>query len=121
MVRQGALGEITHAEGAYIHDLRRHYFADETEGGYHNNWIKLYSQQHTGNPYPTHGLGPICQWMDIHRGDRMEYLVSMSSREAGPTVPVAGKPLLLQGATGSNLKVGSMRRRALRTMIPNSN
>lgn len=83
MVQQGALGEITHAEGAYIHDLRCHYFADETEGGYHNNWIKLYSQQHTGNPYPTHGLGPICQWMDIHRGNRMEYLVSMSSREAG--------------------------------------
>lgn len=83
MVQQGALGEITHAEGAYIHDLRRHYFADETEGGYHNNWMKLYSQEHTGNPYPTHGLGPVCQWMNIHRGDRMEYLVSMSSRQAG--------------------------------------
>jgi len=91
MVRQGALGEITHAEGAYIHDLRRHYFADETEGGYHNNWIKLYSQQHTGNPYPTHGLGPICQWMDIHRGDRMEYLVSMSSREAGLSAYARGQ------------------------------
>lgn len=83
MVQQGVLGEITHAEGAYIHDLRKHYFADERKGGYHNNWIKLYSQQHTGNPYPTHGLGPICQWMGIHRGDRMEYLVSMSSRQAG--------------------------------------
>ena len=91
MVRQGALGEITHAEGAYIHDLRRHYFADETEGGYHNNWIKLYSQQHTGNPYPTHGLGPICQWMDIHRRDRMEYLVSMSSREAGLSAYARGQ------------------------------
>lgn len=83
MVKQGVLGEITHAEGAYIHNLRSHYFADETEGGYHNNWMKLYSQEHTGNPYPTHGLGPVCQWLDIHRGDRMEYLVSMSSREAG--------------------------------------
>lgn len=83
MVQQGVLGEITHAEGAYIHDLRRHYFADETQGGYHNHWMKLYSQQHTGNPYPTHGLGPICQWMGIHRGDRLDYLVSMSSRQAG--------------------------------------
>ena len=83
MVQQGVLGEITHAEGAYIHDLRKHYFADEKAGGYHNHWIKLYSQQHTGNPYPTHGLGPVCQWMNIHRGDRMEYLVSMSSRQAG--------------------------------------
>ena len=43
----------------------------------------LARRQHTGNPYPTHGLGPICQWMNIHRGDRMEYLVSMSSRQAG--------------------------------------
>lgn len=83
MVRQGVFGEITHAEGAYIHDIRRHYFADECEGGYHNHWMELYSERHTGNPYSTHGLGPICQWMGIHRGDRMEYLVSMSSRQAG--------------------------------------
>ena len=66
-----------------IGGMRKHYFADEKAGGYHNHWIKLYSQQHTGNPYPTHGLGPVCQWMNIHRGDRMEYLVSMSSRQAG--------------------------------------
>ncbi len=81
MVQQGVFGELTHAEGAYIHDLRKYYFTDE--GSQHRNWMKLYSQQHTGNPYPTHGLGPICQWMNIHRGDRMEYLVSMSSRQAG--------------------------------------
>lgn len=83
MVQQGVLGEITHAEGAYIHDLRRSYFADASEGGFHNHWMKLYSEKHTGNPYPTHGLGPVCQWMNIHRGDRMEYLVSMSSQQAG--------------------------------------
>ena len=83
MVQHGVFGEITHAEGAYIHDIRHHYFADANQGGYHNHWIKLYSQTHTGNPYPTHGLGPICQWLGIHRGDRMEYLVSMSSRQAG--------------------------------------
>ena len=83
MVKKGVFGEITHAEGAYIHDIRRHYFAEANQGGFHNHWIKLYSQTHTGNPYPTHGLGPICQWLGIHRGDRMEYLVSMSSRQAG--------------------------------------
>ena len=83
MVQHGVFGEITHAEGAYIHDIRHHYFADANQGGYHNHWIKLYSQTHTGNPYPTHGLGPICQWLGIHRGDRMKYLVSMSSRQAG--------------------------------------
>ena len=82
MVKQGVLGEIIHAEGAYIHDLRDEYFIGE-DGRRHDHWMQLYSQQHTGNPYPTHGLGPICQWMAIHRGDRMEYLVSMSSRQFG--------------------------------------
>ena len=79
MARQGILGTIMHVEGAYIHDLRSMYFAEESEGGYHNHWGKRYSIEHTGNPYPTHGLGPACQILDIHRGDKMEYLVSMLS------------------------------------------
>jgi predicted dehydrogenase len=83
--RQGLLGEIVHTEGAYIHDLRSVYFADESEGGYHNNWVKRYNLEHTGNPYPTHGLGPACQLLHIHRGDRLDYLVSMSSLQAGMT------------------------------------
>lgn len=83
MARQGVLGEIMHVEGAYIHDLRSMYFAEESEGGYHNHWGKRYSIEHTGNPYPTHGLGPACQILDIHRNDRMEYLVSMSTHQAG--------------------------------------
>ena len=37
------------------------------------------------------------------------------------TVPAAGRPPLLQGTTGSNLKVELMRHQALRMMIPNSN
>ena len=57
--------------------------AEESEGGYHNHWGKRYSIEHTGNPYPTHGLGPACQILDIHRSDRMEYLVSMSTHQAG--------------------------------------
>lgn len=83
MAQQGVLGEIVHVEGAYIHDLRAMYFAQESEGGYHNHWGKRYSIEHTGNPYPTHGLGPACQILDIHRTDRMEYLVSMSTHQAG--------------------------------------
>ncbi len=78
MAQRGLFGEIMHVEGAYIHDLRSMYFAEESEGGYHNHWGKRYSIEHTGNPYPTHGLGPACQILDIHRSDRMEYLVSMS-------------------------------------------
>ena len=83
MAQRGLFGEIMHVEGAYIHDLRSMYFAEESEGGYHNHWGKRYSIEHTGNPYPTHGLGPACQILDIHRSDRMEYLVSMSTHQAG--------------------------------------
>lgn len=41
--------------------------------------------EHTGNPYPTHGLGPVCQILNIHRGDRLNYLVSMSTHQVGMT------------------------------------
>lgn len=82
MVQNGLLGQIVHGEGAYIHDLRKLNF---TEGGYNDDWQKRYYAQHTGNIYPTHGLGPICQAMNIHRGDKLEYLVSMSTNQFGIT------------------------------------
>ena len=46
---------------------------------------------HTGNPYPTHGLGPLCQVCDIHRGDRMERLVSLSSDQFGMSAYATAK------------------------------
>lgn len=105
MAQQGLFGEIVHVEGAYIHDLRQLQFNDrlsQTEkytpgvgsdmmakrpglAGYWNHWRKRYNQEHTGNPYPTHGLGPVCQVLNIHRGDRMKYLVSVSSDQFGMT------------------------------------
>lgn len=108
MARQGLFGELTHCEGAYIHDLRDRYNAAEDNGGYHKGWMRTYSNLHGGNPYPTHGLGPICQLLDIHRGDRLDYLVSLSSGAiAGGTTPgdhvnntllrtVKGKSILIQ-------------------------
>ncbi len=77
MAQHGLFGEVFHVEGAYIHDLRDYLFNDTT--GYHDMWRLKYNEVHDGNPYPTHGLGPICQILNIHRGDKMEYLVSMSS------------------------------------------
>ena len=53
--------------------------------GYHDMWRLKYNAAHTGNPYPTHGLGPIAQILNIHRGDRMEYLVSVSTDQFGLT------------------------------------
>ncbi len=78
MARQGFFGEIVHGEGAYIHDLRSLNFDKK---GYADMWRLKENQHRNGNLYPTHGLGPICQIMDINRGDQMEYLTSMSSAD----------------------------------------
>jgi len=83
MARNGIFGEIIHAECAYIHDLRWLKFDKKT--GYQGLWRLHFSEEHTGNPYPTHGLGPVAQVMDINRGDRMEYLTSMSTNQFGMT------------------------------------
>ncbi|MDD2612646.1 MAG: Gfo/Idh/MocA family oxidoreductase [Bacteroidales bacterium] len=85
MAQQGLFGEIMHAEGAYIHDLREKNFTRDPESGFYGNWQRKFITNHTGNPYPTHGLGPICQIMNIHRGDKMNYLVSVSTKQAGLT------------------------------------
>ncbi len=71
MCQQGLMGEIFHVEGSYIHDLRNINFDKRT------SYSQLWFMQ--GNPYPTHGLGPICQVLDIHRGDKLSWLTSVSS------------------------------------------
>lgn len=83
MAQKGLFGEIMHVEGAYIHDLRFLNFMDPADGGYHDWWRLRYDEIHNGDPYPTHGLGPIAQVLNIGRGDRMDYLVSLSSDQAG--------------------------------------
>lgn len=77
MAQQGILGEIVHGEGAYIHELK-----GMIKG---NEWRKDWNVKYNGNLYPTHGLGPVCQAMNIHRGDKMDYLVSISSNQFGMT------------------------------------
>jgi predicted dehydrogenase len=86
MARNGVFGDIYHGEGAYIHDLRWLKFASHAEGGYHNRWRLEYSKKHTGNLYPTHGLGPVAQIMGINRGDRFDYLTSTSTSQKGMTL-----------------------------------
>jgi len=78
MAQDGVFGEITHGEAAYLHDLRGILTADEGEG----LWRRFPHMKRDGNPYPTHGLGPVAHYMDINRGDRFDYMVSVSSREA---------------------------------------
>jgi len=79
MVRRGLLGEILHAEAGYLHDLREVKFSHEGEG----LWRRQHSWKRNGNLYPTHGLGPVAQCMNINRGDAFDYLVSMSSPSRG--------------------------------------
>lgn len=78
MARQGFFGEIVHGEGAYIHNLIDLNFKKD---GYAEMWRLKENQTRNGNLYPTHGLGPICQVMNINRGDQMEYLTSMSTND----------------------------------------
>ncbi len=77
MARQGFFGEILHTEGAYIHDLLHMNFGKDE---YYDMW-RLKENFRNGNLYPTHGLGPIAQALNINRGDRMDYLVSVSTND----------------------------------------
>lgn len=91
MAQQGLFGEILHAEGSYIHNLEP-YWAD-----YWNNWRLDYNAKHRGDIYATHGMGPACQALNIHRGDKMNYLVSMDTK-------VVGIPAFIKEKTGKDLK-----------------
>ena len=78
MARNGVFGELVHAEGAYLHNLLDLNFS---KTGYADMWRLRENASRNGNLYPTHGLGPIAQCLDINRGDKMDYLVSMSSND----------------------------------------
>ena len=79
LVRAGLLGDLVHGEAAYIHDLREELLSNRGEG----LWRRLPHTRQNGNLYPTHGLGPVANYMGINRGDRFDYLVSVSSLQAG--------------------------------------
>ncbi|MAW20979.1 MAG: acetylgalactosaminidase [Flavobacteriales bacterium] len=78
MIQEGVFGDITHTEGAYLHDLRA-LMLDDTY--YENQWRLLEHTKRNGNLYTTHGLGPISFYLNIGRGDTFSHLSSMSSRE----------------------------------------
>lgn len=85
MVREGVFGELTHAEGAYIHSLVDYMQPKDGEEIYQGNWRFHHNLARNGNLYPTHGLGPVAQCLDINRGNRFLYLTSMSSQQAAFT------------------------------------
>ena len=79
MARNGLFGELVHAEGAYIHDLTKEYLFNKE--AYTDMWRLKQNYLLHGNLYPTHGLGPIAQCLNINRGDKMDHLVSMSGND----------------------------------------
>jgi len=81
LARQGVFGELSHAECAYIHDLRGTLFNLGGEG----DWRRDYHSLFNGNLYPTHGLGPVAQTLGVGRGDQFKFLVSVSSPESALT------------------------------------
>lgn len=80
MVRQGLFGELLHGEAAYIHDLREQMREVDYGTG---SWRTPHYATDQGNLYPTHGLGPVAQYMDVGRGDYFAHLVSMSTPARG--------------------------------------
>jgi hypothetical protein len=78
LARQGFFGDLKHAECAYIHDLADGVlWALGSEG----DWRRDYHRFMDGNLYPTHGLGPVAQYLGIGRGDAFKFVVSVSSPE----------------------------------------
>ena len=82
MVREGRFGTLVHGAGAYIHDLRALHFSDTY---YEDQWRLKFCEAYNCNHYPTHGLGPVAWYMDINRGDRFDYMVTVASKQAGMT------------------------------------
>ena len=74
MAQQGLFGEVLHVEGSYIHNLKDFW------PYYWNNWRLDYNHENRGDVYATHGMGPACQLLDMHRGDRMTTLVAMDTK-----------------------------------------
>lgn len=78
MAEAGVFGELTHAECGYIHDVRS---ATHDAGG-RLKWRGEMMRDFNGNNYPTHSLGPVSQWLGIHRGDAFDSMTTISSKPA---------------------------------------
>ncbi len=105
MAQQGLFGDVLSAKGAYIHNLEPFWKY------YEGNWRLKFNQEYRGDVYATHGLGPACWALNIHRGDRMDYLVSMD-------VPATTLPRFMESQMGMKnpqVKNGEMTHTLIKT------
>ena len=112
MCRQGLLGELVHGDTCYIHDIRDLKF---TQGDQGNPWRLQIAQKLNGNLYPTHGLGPMARYMSINRGDRFEYLTSMSSAQRGLTLYARKRHGADSSQARAHYRMGDMNTTIIRT------
>ncbi len=106
MIQEGVFGDITHTEGAYLHDLRAHMLSEDY---YEGQWRGKHHMKRDGNFYTTHGLGPISFYLDVGRGDTLDFLTSMSSRELNFSQAAP------QGSPFKNIKCGDMNNTLIKT------
>ncbi len=94
MVRQNLFGELVHLECGYLHDLREVKFnnGEQPYGGgvefgdkafSEARWRTQHSVKRNGDLYPTHGIGPVAEYVNINRGNRFLTLTSMASKTRG--------------------------------------
>ncbi len=112
MVRQGLLGELTYGEAGYLHESRDYLLQDLSASTWRRDFIKKWN----GNLYPTHGLGPVAQYLGIHAGDKFDYLVSMSSREQALSRRCASLPVASRHH-GENFACGDINTTLIRTAL----
>ncbi len=119
MVRNGLLGELIHGEGAYLHNLRSILASGKSEG----TWRWKHHVNRNGNTYPTHGLGPITQYMSIGRTeDQFASIVSVSSKERSLSLYVedhgaADNPIKKAKFTGGDMNISILKTVAGRTIM----
>ncbi|MBM55171.1 MAG: acetylgalactosaminidase [Euryarchaeota archaeon] len=112
MVKEGVFGDLTHAECAYIHDLRELMLHTDY---YHERWRLNHHLERDGNFYTTHGLGPVCMYMDILRGDNLSHLVSMSSNEAALSKALRESDDPVMNAVSEKVKCGDVNTTLIKT------
>lgn len=112
MAQQGVFGEIIRAQGAYIHNLEPFWDVYWKNGENDKlGWRLDYNMRHRGDVYATHGLGPVAQALNIHRGDRMKTLVAMDTKSVNGTQLVAERA----DSTPTNFRNGDHTTTLIRT------
>lgn len=130
MVRQDLFGEMIHLECGYQHDLRGVKFNDGQtaynsgvefgEKGFSEaKWRTKHSVHRNGDLYPTHGIGPVAQYTNINRGNRLVYLTSMASKARGLHEYIINHPK--GGANHPNAKVEFKLGDKITTMVKTNN